>query len=478
MANLEVISAENFQRRLEGIHSSCLDCLRQRAREAHSDSHQTHKRRKTSRIRLNSPIVVRLQDTIKVSVKNRLKRSPKSSDVDSDQSSDDGFPCKKETVSLNNIIHNKSWKSLRGDKNFNAFLSAIERVHLKDHGSLSANLENLEEFVRSTKEKHRIGGFLNNSINNLGSISDKDQAAIRRSLEFLEKDNVDLICNDLSSKSSAIDSEECGEDSEQSENSSIISSTEESQSESDISSDSQGEDLSTEELERLTEFTTGYPLTRYDCPPHECPECLTAYYAYTSSYYPECPSHADYSSNDSDDTASDISELEDRRSRTEAKYAVRVLQKGKVEVSVGALHHHSKRQKQQHQQQHHRYNNRRPSRPNYEHLNSVYVDLSDTDVAFSVQYHQLSENSDGSAVGAMSLPDWFMYPYGIMGYMPVSLPYYLMPIYYLPYPLLTMPKPICVPRNTRCLSSSKLCMVPAHEVKSCKFYDYFVYCIN
>lgn len=487
-ANLEVISAENFQRRLEGM-SSCADCMKQRGQEPsgnghHNDGHHSRKRRRGSQQRLNSPIVVRLQDTIKVSIKGRGRQSQRP-DQDSDHSTssteDALLASKKEVVSLNNICQmSRSLQSLRDDKNFNAFLSAIERVHFKEHDSLSANLE---EFVRTAKDDKTLSSqvnFLNNAVLYHSSITDKEQAVLRRSLEFLDKDNVELICNDLSSKNSVADSEASGEDSE---SSSIISSTD-SPSDSDVSSESLPDELSGEELERLTEYTTGPPLTRYDCPPQECPECLAAYYAYTSSYW----YGNDYGLTTSSD--SDVSEEDD------PKFTVRVIGEGKVEVSVGSLNRHHRRRHQQrrwHQQQ----KQRSRQQPTYMRappppalMNSVYVDLTELDVSLSVEYHQETRDNEPHhrhRHHQQQMPqqphhhhhyhaplypwEWLGSPWGFhWGSMMWPLPYFLLPVYYIPYPLVTMPKPLCVPRNTKCLSSQRLCMVPAQEIKNCKHF--------
>lgn len=483
-ANLEVISAENFQRRLEGM-SSCQDCMKQRVQEAcpasSTEAHHGRRRRKGSQQRLHSPIVVRLQDTIKVSIRGRPGRPPPRSDHDSDHStSSDDTHCKKEVVSLNNICQmSRSLQSLRDDKNFNAFLSAIERVHLKDHESLSANLE---EFVRTAKDKKALSSqvnFLNNAMLYHSSISDKEQAVLRRSLDFLDKENVELICNDLSSKNSTVDSEVCSEDT--SESSSVIS-TSDSPSDTDVSTDSVSDELSREELERLTDYTTGHPLTKYDCPPQECPECLAAYYAYTSNYWygDEC-----------EVTTSSESDFSDEE---EARFSVRVVGQGKVEVSVGPLSSCRKRQQHQ-QQQRQRYRKQQhymrapPVPPPPPLINSVYVDLTELNVTLSVEYHQDNRDTDHHRhrqppqqqqhhhYHAPLYPwEWLGSPWGFHGgYMMWPLPYFLLPIYYIPYPLITMPKPLCVPRNTKCLQSQRLCMVPAQEIKTCKLFIYAVW---
>ena len=486
MANLEVVSAEDFQLRLDGMSmSSCLDCLKERAKST-TDQSRGRKRRRSTQIRLNSPIVVRLQDTIKVSVKSKLRTSPKSSDQESEElelSSDESSPVQpsrsvRQPKSLlassgryrfhgSQKATNLSAKwpaslaSFSNDKNFNAFLSAIERVHQKDRGAMLC-LENLEEYVRLTNDKS-TALFLNNSVNCRGSATDKEQSRLNlcRSLELIAGDNVDLICNDLSNKNSVVDSDEISEDSERSEQSSEISSSEESITESDLSSGSESvvEELCQDELDRLTDYTTGFPLTRYECPPHDCPECL-AYIAYAQY------ANGDYYKVDSierDDIATDSEygdDLSENQTQSEPSCKVTVTGEGKVTVSIANLFARSKQ-----------------SSKTFSCPNSVCVDLTDTDVSLSIQYHP--EAAVGEHTHQQVCGDWGVCWYPVWATMgmavPWPMPYYmmLMPVHWLPYTfpypsIYSNPKPICVPRNLRCLNSQRLCMVPAHEIKNCK----------
>ena len=229
MANLEIVSEENFQRRLEGMTSTagaCVHCIKERSRgncnqtpsrENNQDTGgKSRKRRrankaKSSRIipRASSPIVVHLEDSIKVCGKNSkshrdVRKSPLTIESNSDTTSaesrpsstssvtsTDGttdtstinnknqrnqvkgayggsLPSNKETVvSLNNTqyysgktggfnhhhhhhhnhqgssssFHHHHRNCHHLSKNFNAFLSAIERVHQKDPKSTSTKLE-------------------------------------------------------------------------------------------------------------------------------------------------------------------------------------------------------------------------------------------------------------------------------------------------------------------------------------------------
>ena len=89
MGSLEVVSKETFQQQLDGI-SSCAGCRKERLKEV-ATRKLTRRSRKGNHIKSNSPIVVRLRDTIKVSVKGKLREAVASSDdIESDFSSDEG----------------------------------------------------------------------------------------------------------------------------------------------------------------------------------------------------------------------------------------------------------------------------------------------------------------------------------------------------------------------------------------------------
>lgn len=489
MAHIEKAKLERQHPKVDGS-STCADCIKERAKSVEPCR---RKRKKVTRARLNSPIIVRLQDTIKVSVKNKWKASPKSSEPESEEfSSDDsgsstqsyksrhpGPAPGRRTQTGQRTAHNKpsnlvsakwpaSLASMKDD-HFNAFLSAIERVHQKEKGT-PLPWQNLEEYVRLASSDKPASVFLNNSVNCQGSLGDKEQsrASLRHSLQLASgSENIDLICNDLSSKSSGVESDEPSEDLERSEQSSVISSSEESLPESDLScsasTESLVEELCSEELTNLTEYTTGLPLTRYDCSLYDCPECL-AYFAYapyaSSNFY-----HVDRHDSNEAFTTGATRFAEDQSyvdAVHEAPCEVTVTGKGKVTVSVANLFSRSKR----------------PKKKTF-YWNSVYLDLTDTDISLSIQYHPetnspVAESHHSAQVsGDWSYswhPAWAQQGGWMMS---CYMPYYMMPIFWMPYMnpypwILTSPKPICVPRNLRCLNSQRLCMVPAHEIKSCK----------
>ena len=521
----------------------CAYCVKERSRDSDAKS---RKHRRLVRTRLNSPIVVRLQDAIKVSIRSKGKTS---TSIKSGNNAVDDSECKKETVSLNNSFTSTAndtsstngYTMSKGDKNFNAMLSAIEKAHSKDETALTFAFDNLTDILVDSKDKVITHNVLNNCVKFQNSITDK---TIKRGLD---PDNIELICNDLSSKNSVAESDDFCDDSEQSENSSVVSCTEDSVSDSDISSSSSeslSDDLSKEELERLAEYASGAPLTRYDCPPHECSECMAAYYAYTQWCYQgydwynngyTYPSTTNpsfdtisqtYCSDCTQDTTTTDSPFSDSEDEVN-KPSFHVLIKGikKVEVSVGWLRKNRKKRHSSSSSSR-SHSSSVPIQTDNKHLmnNSVSVDLTNSDVEFSVQYlperyskkrsnhhghypnhhghypdlsgHQLNHHNkhpyhhhhhnvlQHGAVPPTPPPtpqspqshqsfmydDWSAYYPGYnYGFLPYAMPYYMLPPYYCLFPFYTIPKPLCVPRDLRCLKSQRLCMVPAHEIKSCKF---------
>ncbi|KAK2156697.1 hypothetical protein LSH36_207g05036 [Paralvinella palmiformis] len=334
MGSLEVVSKETFQQQLEGM-SSCVGCQKERLKDVTCRKLTRHSR-KGNHVKSNSPIVVRLRDTIKVSVKGKIRDAVACSDIESDISSDDessgttSAACTSSTSQrsstsspppesprehvprkLKGIRTCRMRRSQRNGKNFNAFLSAIEKVHSKERGFHLFNNLSQEYNWHSKEYKNPICGLvphsnellLNNamaayqsSINStflrnvtgVGSTSHCHGRACHhvcpkpKAFQTINKNKIDLICNDLSSDSPSCDSTASVDESEYMS----VCSSADSLSESEASSigDPVPEELSKEELEKLAEFAAGCPLKRYTCPPHQCPECLAAYYAYVQYY--------------------------------------------------------------------------------------------------------------------------------------------------------------------------------------------------
>ena len=262
---------------------------------------------------------------------------------------------------------------------------------------------------------------------------------------------------------------------------------------------------------------SGFSVTKYDCTPDKCPVCLAAYYDFVSvCTTPSYTSEQSDSFSECDETDSDDSEVQCSELTTSELCPVTVKSEGKVEISVAKLFRKVKRNSL-----HRNRRNKLRQRATRTTSNGVYVDLEDSDVSLSIEYpldmrsnrshsskhytsyhdneddddtnsengHSHGASSSTSPIGSShhhhhhnshvtssssnlvpSFWDWFYYPLGTYGWLPYSLPYCLVPMYYLPYQLYsTIPKPIMVPRDTPCLNSQRLCYVPAQEIKNCKY---------
>lgn len=62
----------------------------------------------------------------------------------------------------------------------------------------------------------------------------------------------------------------------------------------------------------------------------------------------------------------------------------------------------------------------------------------------------------------------------MVGFFPYAMPPYYMappppPYYYMCPLMMSIPRPLCVPRDLQCLNSQRLCLIPASEIKQCMY---------
>ncbi len=304
------------------------------------------------------------------------------------------------------------------NKNFNAFLSAIERVHLKDSLGACAKIESLVEYAIGDKEKFD----LNNSVNYCQSQNGDNQWTL--SQQLLNGKNIDFICNNLSKSGSQ-------------------------------EKDEWKRPRKIHPLRRKNGIGSYSDLT----------ECL-------------CSEQCDYcsieSSRGQEETTSDSDVLETTSGHESDTDVDNVFSAShdrtilRAEVSVANILLNDEEEYFEDIQE-----------DSDSNETNICVDLEDTDISMTIQYHDDTEKSHEQSTELMighhgaipmcCLKNLFYYPLGAYGWLPYSLPYCLVPMYYMPYPLYaTVPKPICVPRSTQCLTSQRLCMVPAQEIKTCK----------
>ena len=520
--SLEVVSKEHFMMRREGMAevSSCCDCQRQRTETSSGQaSRKCHRRRAHGR--LHSPVIMRLGDSINVSVKNKLKNAE-----DSDASSDDGSYSSDSNMSYLNsgltsyIYGQQQHGYYYGDdsKNLNAFLSAIEKVHQKDTTDLSSTLNNLDENVPCSKKSTRVSSptstlartaMLNNLLHyhshatTVGGSTCQGSSRYSKRNGFVpfESDNVEVICNDLHSGGTTTgDGQNVNWDEyEGSEESSSVVSSSESSTEYDTASRSDYDELSCEELHRLTSYATGYDLTQYNCMSAQCTTCVASQSATNFAYQLWMPEYYaqgnDLLKVDSGMQEYGYESYEDYNkcssgSDNECCSVVVSTGPGKVEVSVSLS-----RDKGKHNIRRRRHLGSTGSNwqaTPFATLNTVSIDLTDSDVTFSVHYPpsdspaatyqtpatSMASYPSSSMYGNMysnngsDYSPYAAYPYDMMA-PSLAAPYgvyqspYAPSAYYM-YPMVSIPAPLCVPRNLKCLESQCLCMVPAQEIRNCK----------
>lgn len=493
---------------VSGDVSGCSDCLK--AQGILPVRKATRPWRKKPSARAGTPVVVHLKDTIKVSIKGKMRSSPVSSDHESDNSSDDSIPSHKclerkqrqlgASGGGSRYLKHSGIHRRGRDKNFNAFLSAIEKVHFKENTHVAANLDHLNaqqqqqqhqqqqqqhprQFTQTSK--HEAGPYLlNNSVHVHGSGSFIKRSTFSKPepTPYLNKKrNIDLICNDLHSErastGSPCSSSGRSEDTDFAETSSDVSGTE-TPTEWDLSSGSDFEELSKEELADLTEYTTGYALTKYSCLPHDCPQCLSTYYSHI---------HVNYDSQDSDwfrveivdgngEVTGDFKQNQDDnnddvRNTVVIDCPVKITGQGKVEVSLANLFNHpdpNPTASSSSSSSASSSGSRRATSSSYTNPNAVLVDLTDSEISFSISNHAPVPSAQPPPP---FYPDLYQnFYYTMFGYVPHFVPYYLVPppTYYNPYAMVSVPRPLCLPRDLQCLNSRRLCMVPAYEVENCK----------
>ncbi|KAH9487940.1 CCR4-NOT transcription complex subunit 6 [Bulinus truncatus] len=319
-ANLEVISHEHFVKRLEGMSSTCVNCQKERTR-SHKAGRKSKAGRRKQQSKSNTPLVIHLKDTIPSDRKQRAFSMDADSDVSPRSTDEEQFfnrcnlyhhaadPYRgkanteyhlgslySDVASIPEFVpqyashhFHQAWPQTlqmtgaqqlggpqikspyqkfhstrqkakdKSQKNFTALISVIEKAHKKETVDIEQNLS-----------KNTVDAKLCNLLNNV-MLSNQNDTEMKRK-NMAECDNVELICNDLST-ANADKLHDSTDESDTSDKASVISSTD---TVSDDVADPPSPDsiFTLHELEDLAEYATGVPLIRYDCPPSQCPECI------------------------------------------------------------------------------------------------------------------------------------------------------------------------------------------------------------
>lgn len=506
--------------------STCKKCQQERIKTQNykPNNHYNNKKGKRKQNRANTPIVIQLRDTIKAAIKQkqRGKRNvlvkQESSDakedieVDTDNSSD------RSDVPL----YKKNYRR-KNSKNFNsAFINAVEKKHRRNYPPY--NVHSSYGFENPFNEKFVAEYVLNNVCET--QITPK----FSHKKNIVECDNVELICNDLNSVESVPD------DTEESDILSTTSSSE-IQSDSDVSVPQDVRDtvaeppssgLAPDMLQQLAVYTTGCPLLRYDCPPDNCPQCQwqaqPSWDCQAWGYPPAQPQHQHQPHTKSSQNRSTrrnkskkfaqhnptvpskhretaTVELDNISSTTESENDVNEITDSISETS-DASHcdslspvsktknftwrdRHTKKSHRSNTFKHktsHLYTNNTTT--NDFILDTVLIDLTDTDITFSVYYHHSISGSPNdpislssgygsqpsSGYGSQRFPATLAPGSGHAGdlYSCYSVPYYQQYMYWSSYytPMYTMPMPFCLEAED---SLPKTAMVPPDYLHTCEY---------
>lgn len=473
---------------------TCKKCQRERNRNRDFKQNKKGKRKQN---RANTPIVIQLKDTLKAAIqqkqrgkRNLLQKQESSEtrdegDVETDNSSDRG-----DTVFRKN-------RQRKNVKNFSAF---IEKSNKRETGfNVQSNLNEDNPFNEKLVAEY--------VLNNITDSQMLMKTCHKKSI--VECENVDVICNDLNSNESPI------EDTEESEISSTTSSSE-IQSDSDISNPQDspaGQEFTQEELLQLAEYTTGCPLVRYDCAPSNCPQCKwykehikisqgqknhhaqgpnpakyasqphniknrqnkSKKFAHRNQNVPSHKSSATVKVNNISNTESDI---EDVKSDCPSETSIDTdngPQESKSPVSKRNLFNWSNRGDLNSHKQLLDIDIAGKQKTVFSpgqsdlYLDSVYVDLTDTDVTFSVYYHHsLVEDESmysGNYARYTSSNITGTHHHDFMPY--YSVPYFQQYMYWSGYytPMYSIPMPFYLQPDE---SLPKTAMVPPKELAKCK----------
>ena len=471
------------------VGSACKKCQRERTRNR--DNKNKHKGRRKPMTRANTPIVIQLEDSIRVAIQQRQKsKEHLLKKQESSETNDE----KDETDTSSSDRGDVDTRSLKHTKNFTAFISVMEKLQQKGFNCAKGN------FIsdKSNNEKKVAEFVLNNA-----PLSQTSTKQVMKKRSIVECENVDVICNDLNSVESAHD------DTEESEIASTTSSSE-IQSDSDISNIQEGpvfQDFTPDELKRLAEYTTGCPLIRYECPPSECPQCQwynnqiiePESLCHTHNYKVQeklshcssrhnnkstkpaqksshVPSYSYLSENhETSNSDSDIEEITDPENlinNSQELHSDACLYDSCVSDRNGYIRSNQKQlldidiaSKQKSLYGLH----------SDQFLDSVYMDLTDSDVSFTVYYHHnLVENQSYTSFSSTYAKYTLSNITGAHHHGPaspyISLPYYHQYLYWPSYytPICNLTPPFCLPPDEKL---PKTLMIPPEELPKCKLFS-------
>ncbi|CAG2217460.1 CCR4 [Mytilus edulis] len=439
--------------------SSCKRCLKERSKGNNRWRQKPKKREKFNKS--NTPIVIPLKDTLKAAL-NRKQRSLADTLLRAKKDTTDTDSKSSESDAQEEIISPKEIKTKKDVKNLSALISVLEKSHQKDTYSATTNL--------SKNSKKSYSKFVANYVLNNSYILPESNDKPR---SIGECDNVDVICNDLNSSEKSSITEES-----ESDNGSVVSSSE-IQSDSDLSSTHQEtteSEFTKDELEQLARYTTGCPLIRYDCPPADCPQCQSDLYQlqYYCNTLEEDPKSKEIHQVKTSEISQDVQEqaecsAEITSSNTStpefqgnSTYSALSRKRNPPNDNILSKDKNAQTKKQLLDIDIAKKENKSGT---YLYPDSVFIDLTDTDVTFTVYYNHNypfgNQTNDFSYANSQSTYPLMSYSSTTMSYMAMS------PYWYWPYmypPMYNLSSPLYMATDTSTIP--KTLMIPPEELSS------------
>lgn len=495
---IQYISAYPVQ---SDVGSTCKKCQRERIRNR--DLRHKHKGRRKPTTRANTPIVIQLEDTIRAAIQQRQKSRENLLKKQESSETNDERDGETDNSSDRGDSEGRDNRTFKNSKNLSAFINEVDKVQQKDINCVKGKLNS----DKSSNEKKVAEFVLNNA-----PLSQTSTKAVVKKRSIVECDNVDVICNDLNSVEST------QEDTEESEIASTTSSSE-IQSDSDISNIHEAsvyQEFTPEELKKLAEYTTGCPLIRYECPPSECPQCQWYNNQFldsesvchthnhkvsqklsqrSSRHNKQCKKYAQNSYHsvpsqpypgETQETSNSDSDLEEVTDQENLIENCQDLEQEFDLYNSGLSHSERNSYIRSDRQSNHKQlldidiagkQKSLYGLQSDQFLDSVYIDLTDSDVSFTVYYHHnLIENQGYTSYSSTYAKYTLSNITGSHLHGPVqpyfTVPYYHQYVYWPSYytPMYNLTPPFCLPPDEKL---PKTVMIPPEELPKCKYIGHF-----
>jgi len=426
--SLEIVSLERFQQQLEAMSSlqssssndfTLVDHHSPRIGDSCSSWQHASSQRmlRNGRGKRNSPIVVCLRESIRAfgrgaGSKTRPVSAATTTRTLSESNASDASIVAKLSPPFGGGGSGATshGKKAVATKNFNAFLSAVEKVHTKEGKYALCSTQNINQSA-SLPDREQ----LNNSVDHHShqqTASENPHFELSRLLSFRE--NVEVIHNDLRNQDGGTASDDQSDKSEDSCSSRLSTTGGDSDTEPSVPD----ETLTSRKKGRAaSECCT----TASEVSPQHCPQCLAAYYAYTHYYALGSKYFRIEVIEDGETMISDSGSGVGYSSQTEPNSPTWVSSS----TTTNTLLQHR-------------------------HIDVVSLDLTGSDVTFTIEQHSTDSSSTSlhegstSSSSSSSCPPEFIHNFycTMFGFVPCLPGYCFVPAFYFTFPMWSVPKPM------------------------------------